>query len=372
MSTRRLLLTALLSAMPALSACGGTDAPPARKPLASAALKAVVANPGVPREALARRIDALFADEKAGETRALLVLHGGRIVAERYGPGYHENTRFAGWSMAKSVTGVLIGLLVSDGRLQLDGDLPVPAWQRPGDPRGEITLRQLLSYTAGQGGLIGMSDLLQDSGMTLAESAARIAGRPQADPPGAVFRYGGPSFQVVGALVEQATGQRWADLFEARIARPLGMTSTTWGHPLRPDLDPSSVRNPNLQGGVYTTAADYGRFLGMVAGRGVLDGRRVLSKTAVAELETVQTAGKPMAYRPPGMSDIDAYDLGNWCEVTGADGACVLASSPGAFGVYPWIDRRTGLYGLFFLRYQLPLVVDPIREARALILSAAP
>ncbi|MEI7572318.1 MAG: serine hydrolase domain-containing protein [Phenylobacterium sp.] len=274
-------------------------------------------------------------------------------------------------SASKWMAAALVMTVVDEGRLSLDEPIGrrLPEFQ---GPSGEITLRQLLSYTAGQGSLLGMSDLLQDTGMTLAESAARIAGRPQADPPGTVFRYGGPSFQVVGALVEQATGQSWADLFEARIARPLGMTSTTWGHPLRPDLDPATVRNPNLQGGVYSTAADYGRFLGMVAGRGVLDGRRVLSTAAVAELETVQTAGKPMAYRPPGMSGVDAYDLGNWCEVAGADGACILASSPGAFGVYPWIDRRTGLYGLFFLKHQLPLVVDPIREARALILSAAP
>jgi len=217
-----------------------------------------------------------------------------------------------------------------------------------------------------------MSDLLQASGITLAESAARIARRPQGDIPGTVFRYGGPSFQVAGALVEQVTGQRWADLFEARIARPLGMTSTTWGHPLRPDLDPATVHNPNLQGGAYTTAADYGRFLGMVAGRGVLDGQRVLSEAAIAELQTIQTTGKPMAYRPPGLSDIDAYGLGNWCELAGTEGDCVLASSPGAFGVYPWIDRRTGLYGLFFMKHQLPLVVGPTRQARALILSAAP
>jgi len=104
MSTRHLLLIALLGAMPALSGCGGRDVPQAQEPLAKSALAAVVANPDVPREALARRIDALFTDEKAGETRALLVLHGGRIVAERYGPGYHENTRFAGWSNRLSTT----------------------------------------------------------------------------------------------------------------------------------------------------------------------------------------------------------------------------------------------------------------------------
>jgi CubicO group peptidase (beta-lactamase class C family) len=51
--------------------------------------------------------------------------------------------------MAKSVTGVLIGLLVADGRLRLDEGVPVPAWQRSGDPRGEITLRQLLQMRSG-------------------------------------------------------------------------------------------------------------------------------------------------------------------------------------------------------------------------------
>jgi CubicO group peptidase (beta-lactamase class C family) len=322
-----------------------------------------------PPAGLDARLDAILARGAPGVS--VLVYRNGDLLYRMDRGRIAPDDRLPVASASKWMAAALVMTVVDEGRLSLDEPIGrrLPEFQ---GPSGEITLRQLLSYTAGQGSLLGMSDLLQDSGITLAESAARIAGRPQADPPGAIFRYGGPSLQVAGALVEQATGQRWADLFEARIARPLGMTSTTWGHPLRPDLDPATVRNPNLQGGVYTTAADYGRFLGMVAGRGVLDGRRVLSKAAVAEMETVHTAGKPIAYRPPGMSDIEAYDLGSWCEVAGADGACVLASSPGAFGVYPWIDRRTGLYGLFFLRYQLPLVVEPIRDARALILSAAP
>jgi CubicO group peptidase (beta-lactamase class C family) len=112
-------------------------------------MKAVVEDPGTDREGLARAVDALFTDEAAAETRAVIVMRGGRIVAERYAPGYHENTRFVSWSMAKSITGVMIGMLVSDGRLRLNRSAPVPAWQRPGDPRGEITLRQLLQMRSG-------------------------------------------------------------------------------------------------------------------------------------------------------------------------------------------------------------------------------
>lgn len=138
-----------LALLPALVSCGSkeTAAPP--PPLSKGALAAVTEKPGINREKLARAIDALFSDEAAGETRALLVLSGGRVIAERYGKGYNRNTRLIGWSMSKTITGVLIGMLVADGRLRLDEGVPVPAWQRPGDPRGAITLRQLLQMRSG-------------------------------------------------------------------------------------------------------------------------------------------------------------------------------------------------------------------------------
>lgn len=143
----RLVLIAPLALVPALIACHSAPTP---TPLAPAAQAAVVADPGdAGREALAQRIDALFNAPDAGETRALIVWHDGKLVAERYAPGYDRNTRFISWSMAKSVTGVLIGMLVSDGRLRLDDPAPIPLWQRPGDPRGEITLRQLLQMRSG-------------------------------------------------------------------------------------------------------------------------------------------------------------------------------------------------------------------------------
>lgn len=333
------------------------------------ALAARPAAAAVPPAGLDARLDAILARGAPGVS--VLVYRNGALLYRMDRGHIAPGDRLPVASASKWMAAALVMTVVDEGRLSLDEPIGrrLPEFQ---GPSGEITLRQLLSYTAGQGGLLGMSDILQDSGLTLADSAARIAARPQADPPGAVFRYGGPSLQVAGALVEQATGRRWADLFDERIARPLGLTSTTWGHPLRPNLDPARVSNPNLQGGVYTTAEDYGRFLGMIAGGGAAGGRRILSEAAVAEMERVQTAGRPMAYKPPGISDLEAYDLGNWCEVAAPDGACLMASSPGAFGVYPWIDRRTGLYGLFFLKHQLPLVVTPIREARALILSATP
>jgi CubicO group peptidase (beta-lactamase class C family) len=329
--------------------------------LAAGSVRAADAPPG-----LERALDAILARGAPGVS--LLVYREGTLLYRLDRGALSPDARLPVASASKWMAAALVMTVVEEGRLSLDEPIGrrLPEFR---GPSGEITLRQLLSYTAGQGGLLGMSDLLQDSRLTLSESAARIARRSQVDPPGAVFRYGGPSLQVAGALVEQATGRRWADLFAERISIPLGLTSTTWGHPLRPRLDPAEVTNPNLQGGAYTTAEDYGRFLGMLAAGGTLEGRRVLSPEAVAELERVQTAGKPMVYRPPGMGDVDAYGLGTWCEAQDPEGACLLSSSPGAFGAYPWIDRRTGLYGLFFMQHHLPLVVDQIRRARTLVLD---
>ncbi len=139
----RLRLIAPLALVPALIACHASSVPVAPDATASAAVS------GEPGGAVARAVDAVFTAPDAGETRALVVYHDGKLVAERYGPGYDRNTRFISWSMAKSVTGVLIGMLVSDGRLRLDYPVPIPLWQRPGDPRGEITLRQLLQMRSG-------------------------------------------------------------------------------------------------------------------------------------------------------------------------------------------------------------------------------
>jgi CubicO group peptidase (beta-lactamase class C family) len=141
------LAIALLPAL-LLAGCGEAP-PPAEPPLAPEALAAVTENPGTEREKLARAIDNLFTADRIGETRAVVVLHGGEIVAERYAEGYSARAPFVGWSMSKTVTALLIGALVSEGRLELDASPPIPAWQRAGDPRGAITLRHLLQMRSG-------------------------------------------------------------------------------------------------------------------------------------------------------------------------------------------------------------------------------
>ncbi|MFV0643803.1 MAG: serine hydrolase domain-containing protein [Sphingomonadaceae bacterium] len=143
-------LIACAALLPSLVACSSSDTPETLPPLTPEARAAVtVEDPGAPTEELAREIDDLFTHADVGETRAVVIMRGGSIIAERYAPGYGPDTRLISWSMAKTVTAVMIGMLVADGRLRLDESPPIPRWQRAGDPRGEITLRQLLQMRSG-------------------------------------------------------------------------------------------------------------------------------------------------------------------------------------------------------------------------------
>jgi CubicO group peptidase (beta-lactamase class C family) len=94
-------------------------------------------------------VTPFFENSGMDETRAVVIMHGGNVVAERYAPGFDADTRLISWSMAKSVTATVVGLMVADGRLVLDDPAPVPQWHSPGDPRNKITLRHLLHMASG-------------------------------------------------------------------------------------------------------------------------------------------------------------------------------------------------------------------------------
>ena len=210
-----------------------------------------------------------------------IVMRDGKLLYRMDVGKIGPDTQYPVASASKWMTAALVMKVVDDGKLSLDEPISqyLPEFQ---GEAGQVTLRQLLAQTSGQGSLKSLVDIRQDARLTLAQSAAEIAKRPLEDPPGKVFKYGGPGFQVAGAMVEAVTGRRWADLFDESIARPLGMTHTYWEHLPNRGVSPADTLNPLLQGGVVTTADDYLRFLTMLAQRGTYkaDGscRRVRSR----------------------------------------------------------------------------------------------
>lgn len=258
----------------------GESGPP---PLSEAAQAAVVAAPGVPRERLARAIDGLFDNAAMGETRAVLVLSGGRIVAERYGPGYGPDTRLIGWSMSKSITGVLIGLLVSDGRLRLDESVPVPAWQRSGDARGEITLRQLLQMRAGLRHTEGGEPLWRSDEVRMLfldgrdDMAAYAEAQPLEAEPGSRFEYSSATSVILADLAARALTENpdpefrrraVAEYLRTRLFEPAGMRSMLFEFDAAGTMIGSSM--------IHGTARDWARFGELLRNGGAVRGAQVL------------------------------------------------------------------------------------------------
>jgi CubicO group peptidase (beta-lactamase class C family) len=148
------------------------------------------------------------------------------------------------------------------------------------------------------------------------------------------------------------------------------MSNTRWEHQPARGVAAAETLNPLLQGGLVTTANDYMKFLTMLVQHGEFGGRRILSSQRVDEMETVQTLGKPMAYVPPGVTGDLQYALGSWCGKWSDDAQCIVGMSPGAFGTFPWIDRRSGVYGIFFMRGRLPQASGHLKKALQATIAA--
>lgn len=278
------LCPALLPALLLFGCSDGTGST-TEPPLAPEAAKAVNQNPGVDREKLARAVDALFTREGIGETRALIVMHGGEIAAERYGEDYGRQTKFVGWSMSKTVTAVVIGMLVADGRLRLDDPAPVPRWQRAGDPRAEITLRHLLQMRSGLRHE-EMADPVYTSGevrMMFLDGRDDIAGWAEAQPlahePGSHFQYSTPDAVILSDVATRtiaadadpaARQQAMAEFLRARVAVPLGMPSLT------AEFDAGGT----MMGGsmIWATARDWARFGEFLRHKGSAGGSQILPR----------------------------------------------------------------------------------------------
>jgi CubicO group peptidase (beta-lactamase class C family) len=221
-------------------------------------------------------LDRAFAEPPTGPrrgTKAVIVMHDGRIVAERYAPGYGIDTPMFGWSMAKSVTSALVGILVRQGKLTLAAPAPVSAWRNPSDPRHAITLEHLLRMTSGlaldetNSGFDASSRMLftQPDMAAFAESVSLSAS------PGTRHHYSSPSTLILSRIVTDTVGGKAEDvrrLAETELFGPLGMRRVT--------LEFDAAGTPIGSTFMYATARDWARFGLLYANDGVAGGRRIL------------------------------------------------------------------------------------------------
>nr|WP_298931654.1 serine hydrolase [uncultured Erythrobacter sp.] len=257
-----------------LAACGGS-ADPVPPPLSDEALAVVTDKAGAPKDQLARQIDDLFTKDGLGETRAVVLMVNGEIAAERYSDGYDASTRMISWSMAKTITAVLIGMLVADGKLNVDEPAPIALWQRPGDPRAEITLRQLLHMNSGLRHTEAGDPPYDSSEVRMLfldgrDDMARWAKeQPLEAEPGEKFEYSSNTTVILADIAASALTQsddpdtrRSAvdDYLKERLFEPLGMSSMV------AEYDASGT----LIGGslMHATARDWAKFGEFLRGKG--------------------------------------------------------------------------------------------------------
>jgi CubicO group peptidase (beta-lactamase class C family) len=231
--------------------------------------------------ALERAVADSFSDETPAreiDTRAIVVVQDGRIVAERYAPGFTKDTALIGWSMSKSVTATFIGALIAEGQLKLDAPAPVPEWTTAGDERRKITLRNLLNMSSGLA-FNEPYDPGTDSTRMLFQShdmAGYAATRPLAHPPGTAWSYSSGTANILSRLVLLKSGgtlKSTEAYAQSHLFGPAGMTSAVF----EPDESGNFVGSSYL----YATARDWARFGLMILDRGTINGTRIVPESFV-------------------------------------------------------------------------------------------
>ena len=283
---------------------------------------------------------------------SLLVVHDGRLVEQEAWLDYTLDTRVLIASGSKWLSAATIMTLVDEGRLALD--TPISTYLPRQLPDGKaanaatVTLRQLLSFTSGLAANEAVP-CADDPDTTLVDCAGQFLARGLVHPPGEAFRYGSQHLLVAAAVAEVVSGVPFAELFQQRIARPLGMTQTLFGQVGTGRT--TDVDHPFPAGGAASTLGDYGRFLEMLVHDGVApSGTRILSAGSIAQMQTNHTenvrfgSGSEFRRRTRGI-----YGLGEWIDWTYPDGSTMVLSSDGAFGFRPWIDKKNGLFGVYLV-----------------------
>jgi CubicO group peptidase (beta-lactamase class C family) len=262
----------------------GPTLPPAVAPPPTPSLLPPIAGPEVvtPTDpALIAALDHEFADpgpEGPRITKAVVIVHDGRIVAERYALGYGTETPILGWSTTKAVTNALVGILVRERKVSVTGPALVAAWSNPSDPHHAITIDNLLRMTSG----LEFGQSLTQNWKTAfdptaqmvfaAPDMAAVAERAQiGSAPGAVWRYSNGNTMLLSRIVRNAVGGDAASVLRfahTELFDKLGMT--------RPTLEFDAVGTPLGATHMWAPARDWARLGMLYLNDGVIDGVRML------------------------------------------------------------------------------------------------
>jgi CubicO group peptidase (beta-lactamase class C family) len=275
---------------------------------------------------------------------ALLVGDRNGILLERYVGDYGPQTRVALASATKLLSAVRIVQLAEQGEIDLEAPVSnvLPQFQ---GTKGTMTVAQMFSHTSGYGDDAAAWITLTPS-LNLAEAVDTIAccfPLPNGWTPGGQFAYGGISMHIAGRVAEVVGGGDWQAQWQQHIGAALQIASIDYQA-----FGPTT--NYSIGGGAQSTLRDYGRVLHMLLNHGRNRGARVLHPGSVRALFRDRIGARPVTYAPPAANPPLQYGLGNWLDPSRANPDQALGHSLGAFGFFPFVDFRDGIFGAFMIR----------------------
>ncbi|GEO07913.1 serine hydrolase domain-containing protein [Segetibacter aerophilus] len=227
-------------------------------------------NAGINTKQLNAALDEAF-DDAEGErgTRAVVVLYEGEIIAERYANGFSRQSKLAGWSMAKSITSALIGILVKQNKLQIDAPAPIKEWKN--DERRNITIANLLQMSSGLNWWEYYAAPSDATNMLYREKEmGRFALHKKLQhPPGSKFYYSSGSTNILSYIIRQVVGEANYYRFPyEQLFHKIGMNDTV----LEVDAGGTFAASSYC----FATALDWAKFGLLYLQDGVWNGERIL------------------------------------------------------------------------------------------------
>jgi CubicO group peptidase (beta-lactamase class C family) len=202
-------------------------------------------------------------------TRAIVVVYDGQLVAEQYAPGFDAKMPQMGWSMTKSITNAMVGILVKQGKLKVDAPAPVPDWEH--DERNKITLNDLLHASSG----LKWTEIYSrpsDATEMLFRSkdiGQFVAAKKPSQEPNEKFYYSSGSTNLIQWIMRQQIGdEAYHQLPYQKLFNKIGMTGALI------EVDPSGTFVGSSFG--YGTARDWARFGLLYLNDGVWNGEQIL------------------------------------------------------------------------------------------------
>jgi CubicO group peptidase (beta-lactamase class C family) len=237
-----------------------------------------------------------WAMEQPQNTRALVVAYKGRILGERYAPGFTKDTPQISWSQGKSITAALIGVLVQKGLLDVEDPAPVAEWRDPEDPRSEIEVLHLLRMSSGLD--FKNWGLDQPNSWTPENEHFRVyfdalnvfdhaVDQPLEILPNSQFRYRNSDPLTLGRIVRQvveANGEDYLTFPQRALFDPIGARNFV--------LETDPYGNFIMTGYDFGSAWDWTRFGLLYLWDGVWEGQRILPEGWV-ELISTAAPGAP-------------------------------------------------------------------------------